>query len=105
MTYPRIVSRTKMKQPTGGICQVCHKQYADMRLDIQVSIFRGDDISKNVHSSCVYRNNSDEIMKKIAACKTCGGTGEVYWDYDNPETEATEKAHAPCPKCNPEKAT
>jgi len=35
-------------------------------------------------------------------CKDCGGTGEVTWDYDDPELEATVKAKAPCPKCNKE---
>ena len=33
-------------------------------------------------------------------CKTCGGEGVVYWDYDDPEVEATVKASAPCPDCS-----
>ena len=35
-------------------------------------------------------------------CSECGGTGEVTWDYDDPELEATGKAKAPCPKCQSE---
>jgi len=35
-------------------------------------------------------------------CSECGGTGEVQWDYDDPNVEATVKAKAPCPKCQSE---
>ena len=32
-------------------------------------------------------------------CKTCGGTREVYWDYDDPISESVVKAVAECPDC------
>jgi cytidyltransferase-like protein len=33
-------------------------------------------------------------------CKTCGGEGVVYWDYDDHEVGAIVKASAPCPDCS-----
>jgi hypothetical protein len=35
----------------------------------------------------------------FVACKTCGGCGRVFWDYDDPELEATVEASADCPDC------
>jgi DnaJ-class molecular chaperone len=33
-------------------------------------------------------------------CPTCGGCGEVFWDYDDPELECVVEAHDVCPTCN-----
>jgi len=36
----------------------------------------------------------------LISCPECGGVGEVFWDYDDQETESVVKAHSPCPKCH-----
>ena len=33
-------------------------------------------------------------------CPECGGVGEVFWDYDDPELECVVEAHDTCPMCH-----
>lgn len=56
---------TRTKKNPGGKCALCGSEQADMRLDIQINEFRGDDDIVNVHQACVYRKNSKTIMAEL----------------------------------------
>jgi hypothetical protein len=58
---------------------------------------RGDAAGAFAAASYIIRESVRGISQP---CETCGGRGEVFWNYDYPEVEATVKAHAPCPACN-----
>lgn len=66
-TYPRVGSKQKAK---GGQCKICGKQNADLRVDVQFNVFRGDDEVYKVHKSCI-----DELGDQWAS--------QVLTDYVN----------------------
>jgi hypothetical protein len=51
-------------------------------------------------SSPLYKYFLQGLNEAEEHCKTCGGEGVVYWDYDDPEVGTTVKATAPCPACS-----
>jgi len=67
-------------------------------LNESYSVAAGRKFLPVAHQNLITRIQSE--LKGI--CSECGGTGEVQWDYDDPELEATVKAKAPCPKCQSE---
>lgn len=58
---------------------------------------------KSLEEAYVLEGNeyrAELAILKERICATCGGNGEVYWYWDNPETEVKEQAHGKCPDCN-----
>ena len=51
--YPKIGAINRLMSHKKGMCVLCCENEADSRLDMETSIFRGEDIVYKVHVRCV----------------------------------------------------
>lgn len=62
--YPRIGETIDLYKKRG-ICRLCGENKSDMRIDIQINNFRGDDEVFTVHKKCFKNGGNDRILNNI----------------------------------------
>ena len=61
--YPKI-GECSVKSKYKGKCYICDGIKSEMRVDIQVNCFRGDDVVISVHKECLKNGGYNKIIQK-----------------------------------------